>query len=200
MPAKNQSLHGSVPDSSPVALILIDLINDLEFEGGAKLLKPALRAARAVAALKQKARRRGIPVIYANDNFGRWRSDFRQTVAHCLEDGVRGQPIVELLKPDPEDYFVLKAKHSAFYWTTLELLLDYLKAKRVVLTGISGDMCVLLSAADAFMRDLEVYVPQDCMASISPAENKKALQYMERVFHADIRPSAKLDFAKLQRT
>jgi nicotinamidase-related amidase len=199
MPAKNHDLHGNVPDTSPVALVLIDVINDLEFEGGAKLLAPALKAANTIAALKQKARRRGIPVIYANDNFGRWRSDFRETVTHCLEDGVRGRPLVELLKPEAEDYFVLKTKHSAFYATTLDLLLKYIKAKRVILTGLSGDMCVLLTAADAFLRDYEICVPRDCIASVSAAENRKALQYIERVFRADTRESTKLDLAKMRR-
>ena len=197
MPARNRDLHGNVPDTSPVVVILIDFINDLEFEGGEKLLRPAVRAARAVAGLKEKAKARGIPIVYANDNFGRWRSDFRQTVEHVLEGGVRGQPLARLLQPGGEDYFVLKTKHSAFYATTLELLLQYLKAKRVVLTGLSGDMCVLLTAADAYMRDLEVYVPQDCVASISTAENRKALDYMARVFRADTRASTKLDFRKL---
>jgi nicotinamidase-related amidase len=199
MPARNPDLHGNVPDTSPVALILIDFINDLEFEGAEKLLRPAVRAAKAVAALQEKARARGVPIIYANDNFGRWRSDFRETVRHVLEDGVRGQPLAELLSPEREDYFVLKTKHSAFYATTLELLLQYLKTKRVVLTGVSGDMCVLLTAADAYMRDLEIYVPQDCVASISPAEHRKALGYMARVFRADTRVSAKLDLRKLQK-
>jgi nicotinamidase-related amidase len=199
MRAKNHDLHGSVPDASRTALVIIDMINDLEFDGGDRLFRPALRAARAIAALKRKARKHGIPVIYANDNFGRWRSDFRQTVAHCLEEDVRGRPLAELLQPDPEDYFVLKAKHSAFYWTTLELLLNYLKAERVVLTGITGDMCVLLTAADAFMRDLQVYVPEDCLASISVQENRKALQYIKRVFHADTRPSPGLNLARLKR-
>ena len=199
MAAKNPDLDGNVPDSSPVALILIDVINDLEFEGGDTLLRPALRAARRIAALKTKALRRRIPVIYANDNFGRWRSDFRQAVKHCLDDGVRGQPLAELLQPEPEDYFVLKVKHSAFYSTALELMLDYLKAKRVVLTGLSADMCVLLTAADAYMRDFEIYVPSDCVASISAAESRKALQYMARVFRADTRPSGKLDLTRLAR-
>ena len=199
MPSKNQDLHGMVPDSSPVVLVLIDFINDLEFGGGAKLLKPAVSAAKAVAALKQKARARKIPIIYANDNFGRWRSDFRETVAHVLNDSVRGQPLAELLKPEPDDYFVLKTKHSAFYATTLELLLHYVKAKRVILTGISGDMCVKLTAADAYMRDLDIHVPADCIASISAKENRRALEYMERVFRADTRPSTKLDLVKLRR-
>lgn len=199
MPARNLDLHGNVPDTSRVVLILIDFINDLEFETGPKLLRPAVRAARAVAALKAKARERGVPVIYANDNFGRWRSDFRETVRHVLEDGVRGQPLAELLEPGPEDYFVLKTKHSAFYATTLELLLHYLQAKRLILTGLAGDMCVLLSAADAYMRDYEVYVPQDCVASASAANTRKALEYMARVFKAETRASTRLDLKKLRK-
>ena len=199
MPARNLDLHGNVPDTSPVVLVLIDVINDLEFEGGEKLLKHALPAAKRMAALRAKARRRRIPVIYANDNFGRWRSDFQQVVDHCLDDGVLGQPIVELLRPDAQDYFVLKPKHSAFYSTTLELLLEYLQAKHVILTGLTGDMCVLFTAADAYLRDLSISVPRDCTASQSPAENRKALQYIGRVFKADTRPSAKLDLAKLRK-
>jgi nicotinamidase-related amidase len=199
MPARNQDLHGNVPDTSPVALVLIDFINDLEFDSGSKLLPPAVKAARAVAALQEKARARRIPIIYANDNFGRWRSDFRETIRQVLEDGVRGEPLAELLKPASEDYFVLKTKHSAFYATTLELLLQYVNAKRLILTGLSGDMCVLLTAADAYMRDLELYVPEDCVASASAVENRRALQYMGRVFKADTRASTKLDLKKLRK-
>ena len=194
---KNQDLHGNAPDSHPVALMLIDVINDLEFDTGAKLLKPALRAAACIAELAQRARKQGVPVIYANDNFGRWRSDFRQTIAHCLDDGVRGRPIAELLRPEPEDYFVLKPKHSAFFATTLETLLEYLKTETLILAGFSGHACVLLSAADAYMRDFELYVPIDCSASASAADNRRAFDYMERVLHVDTTPSAKLDLRKL---
>jgi nicotinamidase-related amidase len=199
MPAKNPDLHGNAPDTCEVALLLVDVINDLEFPGGRAILAPALRAARKIAALKARARKARVPVIYANDNFGRWRSNFADVVEHCLRDGVRGQPIAELLAPDHDDYFVLKPKHSAFYATTLETLLGYLKTRRLILAGFAGDACVLMTAADAYMRDVEVYVPSDCTASQSQAENRKALQYMKRVLHADTRPSAKLDVAKLAR-
>jgi nicotinamidase-related amidase len=199
MPARNPDLHGNVPDTSPVVLILIDFINDLEFDTGSKLLRPAVRAAQAVARLKAQARERGTAVIYANDNFGRWRSDFRETVRHVLEDGVRGRALGELLRPDADDYFVLKTKHSAFYATALDLLLQYLKARRVILTGVAADMCVLLTAADAYMRDYEIFVPQDCVASASAANTRKALEYMARVFRADTRASTKLDLKKLRK-
>src|SRR5689334_7562248 len=127
MPTKNEDLHGFVPDTSPVALLLIDVINDLEFEGAESLLHQALPMAERVAALKVRAKRAHIPVIYANDNFGRWQSDLNRIVAHCLDEPVRGRPIVELLRPDDDDYVVIKPKHSGFYSTTLDVLLDYLK-------------------------------------------------------------------------
>jgi nicotinamidase-related amidase len=200
MPAKNQDLHGNAPDTAPAALLLIDVINDLEFEGGGKLLRPALRAAENIAALKARARDCGIPAIYANDNFGRWRSDFREAVSHCLNDGVRGQRLAELLRPDESDYFVLKPKHSAFFSTALDTLLVYLKTKRLIITGFSGDACVMLTAADAYIRDFELYVPRDCAASISASENRKAFAYMERMFSADTTESGRLDLRALVRS
>jgi nicotinamidase-related amidase len=199
MTAKNQDLHGNAPDSCEAALILIDVINDLEFPTGKQLLKPALRAARRIAELKARARALDVPVIYANDNFGRWRSDFSEVVEHCLEDDVLGRPIVELLAPEPEDYFVLKPKHSAFFSTVLDTLLKYLKARRLILTGFASEACVLMTAVDAYLRDFEVYVPRDCVASASQAQNGAAVRYMARVLHANTTSAAKLDLRKLAR-
>jgi nicotinamidase-related amidase len=186
-------LHGSAPDSSNVALLIIDMINDLEFEDAELIFDAALAAAGRIADLKARARAAGIPVIYSNDNFGRWRSDFREVTEHVLKDGVLGQPLAELLHPEPEDYFVLKPKHSAFFATTMETLLRYVGARKLILTGIATDICVLFSANDAYMRDFELFVPSDCVAANLEEENQHALQYIERVLKADIRPSAELD-------
>lgn len=199
MPPPESALHGNVPDRAAAALLLIDVINDLEFEGGEKLLPHALEAARRIAVLKKRAVTAGMPVIYANDNFGRWRSDFREVVEHNLEDGVRGEEITRLLAPRREDYFVLKPKHSAFFATTLELLLDYLGTRRLILAGYSGDVCVLLTAADAHMRDIEIWAPADCVASPDPEENRRALHYMRRVLNASTAPSDTIDFDTLLR-
>jgi nicotinamidase-related amidase len=199
MASRKSDLHGNAPDSSPVAMLIIDMINDLEFEGGARLLPQALAAARRIAALKRRARAAGVPVIYANDNFGRWRSDFRQAVDHCLHDGVRGRPLAETLRPDKDDYYVLKPKQSAFYATTLGTLVDYLGATRLILTGISADACVLATAMDAHLRDFEIHVPSDCVASIQRRENRNALDYMRRVLDARTAPAARLDLKRLAR-
>lgn len=198
MPTKNQDLHGMVPDHSGVVLLLIDVINDLEWPDADKLLPFALPMAQRIRDLKERVTQANIPTIYVNDNFGQWRSDTRALIKHCLEDDVRGQPIVELLQPDKDDYFVLKPKHSGFFSTNLDILLDYLGAKTLILTGMAGDICVLFTANDAYMRDFQIFVPRDCMASNTREANENALSLMNRVLKADIRPSSELDLNDLK--
>ena len=192
MPARNSDLHGSAPDKSEIALLLIDVINDLDFPEADQLLRYARPMARKILQLKKRAKQAGIPVIYVNDNFGRWRSDFRRQVVHCLRENSRGQEIVSLLQPDDDDYFVLKPKHSGFFSTTLETLLHYLGPKKLILTGIAGNFCVLFTANDAYMRDFELLVPSDCTASNTAQENREALTLMRKFLKADTRPSRKL--------
>ncbi len=199
MPAKNEDLHGNVPDKSNVALLLIDVINDLEFESGEELLRHALPMAERLAALKRRAKEAGVPVVYVNDNFGKWQSDFKKILEHCLKEDVRGRPVAELLRPDDEDdYFVLKPKHSGFFSTTLDILLDYLQARTLVLTGLTGDICVLFTAHDAYMRDFNLVIPADCVASTDPSENDYTLRKMAELMDADTRPSTEIDFERLK--
>ena len=196
-PAKNHDLHGNVPDESPVVLILIDLINDFEFEDAGEVFQNTRAIAKPVATLKKRAKQAGVPVIYVNDNFGKWQSDFRKLLDHCLNDDVRGKEIVELLRPDDDDYFVLKPKHSGFYSTTLDVLLDYLKAKTLILAGITANICVLFTANDAYMRDFHLLIPRDCVASASEEENRHAIGQMSTVLKADTRLSTEIDFTAL---
>ncbi len=192
MPAKNSDLHGSAPDKSEIALVLIDVINDLDFPEANQLLRYARPMARRLLQLKRRAKAAGIPVIYVNDNFGRWRSDFRRQVVHCLRDNSRGREIVALLQPDDDDYFVLKPKHSGFFSTTLETLLRYLGSKKLILTGVAGNFCVLFTANDAYMRDYDLIIPSDCTASNTAKENRQALGLMKKFLKADTRVSTKL--------
>jgi nicotinamidase-related amidase len=194
MPAKNPDLHGSAPDKSEIALLLIDVINDLEFPEAKRLLRYARPMARKLFLLKKRAKKAGIPVVYVNDNFGRWQSDFRRQVRHCLRENSRGQEIVALLQPDEDDYFVLKPKHSGFFSTTLDTLLRYLGSQKLIITGIAGNFCVLFTANDAYMRDYDLIIPSDCTVSNSPEENREALALMRKFLKADTRPSSKLRF------
>jgi nicotinamidase-related amidase len=198
-PARNRDLHGNVPESSPVVLLLIDVINDMAFEGAEALVRQAVPMARRIAALKTRARAAKIPAVYINDNFGRWQSDFRKLVDHVLEDGVPGEEVARILEPADDDYFVLKPKHSAFYETTLDTLLAYLGATTLIMTGVAGNICILFSANDAYMRDYHIVVPADCVASNTPEENDNALQQIEKVLKAAITPSDRLDLDALVR-
>jgi nicotinamidase-related amidase len=177
------------------ALVLIDVINDFDFPLAEALLRYALPAAKRIAALKERARRARIPAIYANDNFGQWRSDFHQQIEHCLEKGGRGSQIVELLRPDDDDYFVLKPMHSGFFSTTLEVLLERLEAERLILVGFAADICVLYTANDAYMRGFKVAVPSDCVASETKRQCRFALEHMSKRLKADTKKSDKVRFS-----
>jgi nicotinamidase-related amidase len=196
MARASHDLHGSAPDKSEAALLLIDVINDFDFPEGEQLLKLALPVGKNIARLKRRAKDAGIPAIYVNDNFGRWRSDFKKIVAHAREEG-HGKEFVDLLLPGEDDYFVLKPKHSGFYSTTLSLLLTHLTVKNLIVTGIAGNNCVLVTANDAYMRDFKLFVPADCVVSNTDEENQHALKQMENVLKADIRISTELDLEKI---
>ena len=199
MPKKDSDLDGSAPDNARVALLLIDVINDLEFDGGDELLRYALPAAKRIADLKRHCKDVGIPAIYVNDNFGKWRSDFKKLVSHCLDDNTRGRKIVEELKPERDDYFVLKPKHSGFFSTTLHLLLQHLGAETLILTGLTGDICILFTAGDAHMRDYRLVIPDDCVVSQDEKDNRHALNFMQRVLEADVRRSSEIDLTSIAR-
>jgi nicotinamidase-related amidase len=195
----HDDLHGNAPDSHPVALLLVDVINPCDFAEADAFLRHALPAAKMISALKRRALSAGVPVIYANDNFGRWRSDLAAVVERCRQPDCKGKPLCEALRPAEHDYFVLKPKHSAFYSTTMDLLLRALQTRVVIICGFAANICVLFTANDAYMRDLRVVVPSDCVASNTTEENEAALAQMAKVLKADVRPSPDVDFAALAR-
>jgi nicotinamidase-related amidase len=176
------------------ALLLIDVINDLAFEGSEALIAQAEPMATRLAVFKRRATAAGIPSIYINDNFGRWRSDFRRTVAHSTARSSPGRVVSRRLRPTDRDYFVLKPKHSGFYDTTLDTLLETLGIRRVILTGIAGNICVLFTANDAYMRDLRIFAPADCIISNTPADNDYALRQIESVLKGNLSLSDQLQF------
>lgn len=194
---KNEDLHGNVPDKSPIALLLIDVISDFEFVDGEKLFKYALPMSKKIAALKKRAKAQNIPCIYVNDNFGKWQSDFRKLLENALDKEKRGAEIAQILQPEEDDYFVLKPKHSAFFSTTLETLLTYLGTKTLILTGVATNICILFSANDAYMRDYDLIIPPDCVAANTKKENDTTLEYIEKFLKAEIILSEKINFKKI---
>jgi nicotinamidase-related amidase len=184
---------------SGTALLLIDVINDLAFEGSHALVAQAEPMALRLATLKRRTSAAGIPAIYINDNFGQWRSDFRKTVAHCISRSSPGHRVSKRLKPTSRDYFVLKPKHSGFFDTTLDTLLETLHIRRVIVTGIAGNICVLFTANDAYMRDFKLFAPADCIVSNTAADNDHALRQIATVLKGDITDSSRMTFHRPRR-
>jgi nicotinamidase-related amidase len=199
--ASNRSTTRANASEAPVpvpvagtALLLIDVINDLAFDGSDALVEQAEAMAAPLARLKRRATTAGVSAIYINDNFGQWRSDFRKTVAHCTARCSPGRRVSLRLKPTSRDYFVLKPKHSGFFDTTLDTLLETLRIRRVILTGIAGNICVLFTANDAHMREYKIFAPSDCIVSNTAADNDHALRQIETVLKGNIAPSGRLTF------
>ena len=180
--------HGHAFEHRHSALVIVDMINDFEFDGGQALLEQARTICQPIAQLRRWYHARGYPVIYANDNFGRWQADFDQVIAHSRRAGARGAALSDELLPEDTDYFILKPRHSAFYQTPMSILLRKLDTRSVALVGIAGDDCVLRTALDAQMRGYPVWVPADGIASQSAARNERALHLLHDVAGADITP------------
>lgn len=194
---RTHSNAGEAPVAVPVsgtALLLIDVINDLAFDGSAALVAQAQAMAGPLARLKRRAAAAGLPAIYINDNFGQWRSDFRRTVAHCTSRSSPGHRVSRRLRPMARDYFVLKPKHSGFFDTTLDTLLETLRIRRLIFTGIAGNICVLFTANDAYMREYKIFAPADCIVSNTAADNDYALRQIKTVLKGDIAVSTRLRF------
>lgn len=174
------------------ALLILDMFNTFDFPEGKKLLPKAEQAAKKIVKFKERCKKMKMPVIYLNDNFGKWRSDWKELYDTCTKEKALGKRIAEMLKPGKEDYFVLKPKHSGFYSTTLEVLLEELHIETLMLTGIAGNICVFFTANDAHMRDFKVIIPRDCIASNTTKDNKYALDQFKNVFDFNTNPSSKL--------
>jgi nicotinamidase-related amidase len=195
-PGARANRRGSVKG---VVVVLVDVINAFDFPGSAAILKSATRAAVRIERLAERARAERVPVIYVNDNFGRWRSDFQATVSTSTASGSPGRVIAERLRPKPSDYFVLKPQHSGFFSTTLDPLLAHLQARTLIIAGFAANLCVLFTANDAHMRGYQIAVPRDCTAANTPALARAALSHVRIALSGDTRESRHLQFGALAR-
>lgn len=174
------------------ALLIIDVINDFQFEYGDQLLQHTEKIVKPLLQLKKRAKQQHIPIIYINDHYNLWQADFKKIINHCRTD--KNAAYIHAISPDEDDFFLIKPKHSAFYETSLHTLLSHLKINSLILTGIAGNICVLFTANDAYMREYRLYCPKDCIASADIQDNHYALTMMSNVLKANIHFSSSLRF------
>lgn len=192
--AVNGSGNGLAAEAANGAtgLLVLDMISSWDFPDADKLLPAAAAVSRRIAALKRRCRSAGVPVIYANDNRGRWRSDFGALVELSIASGGRGADITTMLLPDHDDYFVLKPRQSAFVATPLEQLLGVLHVERLIVTGVASDQCVLSTAIDARMRGLEVVMPRDCTGTQTARRQAMLMAQCPEVFGIATTPGSRI--------
>jgi nicotinamidase-related amidase len=166
------------------ALVVVDMINSYDHPDGEKLRESAKKAVPKMAALLKKAKDQDVEIIYVNDNFGAWNSSREELVEAVLDSD--GKDLVEPIKPEKDNAFVVKLRHSIFFETPLSYLLAENDIKRVVLIGQATEQCILYSALDAYIRHFEVAVPRDAVAHIHEHLAEAALELMELNMDAEI--------------
>jgi nicotinamidase-related amidase len=172
------------------AVLALDLITDFDFPDGPAVLRALTARAPALHKLMARARRSGVPVIYANDNLGEWRSDAPALISHCTQPHRPGASLVKSLLPDRKDCIVLKPRHSAFYGTALEALLEERRVRTLLITGISAESCVWMTACDAHTRAFNLVIPEDTMAAVTPQGLRLSLQGLRDVLGARVPKNA----------
>lgn len=171
-------------ESSNTALLIIDMINAFNFEHGNILAEKALIIAEQIQQLKKQCKQENIPIIYINDHYNLWQAELNKVIDYCRNE--KSELFIDKIKPDDTDYFLIKPRHSAFYGTALYTLLHQLHVKNLILTGIAGNICVLFTANDAYMREYPLLIPDNCIASVDDEDNKYALRMMKNVMNAKI--------------
>lgn len=192
MSANHDAVTGDQPPVD-AALLVIDMISDWQFEDADKLLPRACEMAQTIRALKQRCQEAGMPIIYANDNHGRWRSDFQQRIREAEQSHEKAACIGRLLKPGEDDYLILKPRHSAFVATPLHIVLSNLHVHKLVLTGVTTDQCVLATAIEARMHQFDVWCPSDCVTTLSDTRQRRTLDHMTEVLKVCTTPSTSLE-------
>jgi nicotinamidase-related amidase len=162
------------------ALLLVDVIQRFEHEDGERLRASFAERLAGLQAALERARARGIPVVYANDNEGVWDGDAPALVRRAIDRG-RGGDLVAAVQPQPGERFVIKPRYSAFDQTPLELILRELEIERILLAGAATEMCVAQTAIQAREVGFKVTVLAHACATTDSELEQVALTYLERV-------------------
>jgi nicotinamidase-related amidase len=178
--------------AAPTALLVLDVFSTFEFPGGQELFQHAVAPLEQIRLLRHRFHQAGRPVIFVNDNFGRWQDGFDELVAHVEASGDRGRTMVNSLRPAPQDLKLLKPRHSAFFETALPSLLANLDISRIVVTGLAADSCLLCTVLDAHVRGIESVVPVDTTAAQTRERAERALLHLRDTCHIDTPRSAEV--------
>jgi nicotinamidase-related amidase len=171
-------------DGGATALLVVDMLNPYEHPQADRLAERVGETLPGIRTLLRRAADEQTPVVYVNDNYGDWNSSSEELAKQAM-DGAHPE-LVEPVLPGEGQSLVVKARHSTFYETPLEYLLDQLGVSRLVFSGQVTEQCILYSALDAYVRHFDVVVAIDAVAAIYDDLGDAALQMMERNMGAEL--------------
>ena len=160
------------------------MLNPYDHDEADRLAPRVADALPGIEVLRRRAAEAEIPVIYVNDNYGDWNSSAEELAEKALA-GLHPELVRPVLPPDKHS-FVIKARHSIFFGTPLEYLLDQMGVDRLVLCGQVTEQCIFYSALDAHVRHFRLAIPDDGVAAIHDHLAEAALEMMRRNLSAEL--------------
>jgi nicotinamidase-related amidase len=179
--------------SQVTAMIVVDMQNDFAHPEGTLFGEDAARAIPVIAGLLERARAKGVPVVFTQDWHGEGDPEFAIWGEHA-KAGTWGSRIVEGLSASAEDAFIRKLRYDAFYGTSLDHLLRVWGVKHLVVVGTVANICVLHTAGSAALRYYEVVVPEDGVAALTPFDKASALRQVTFLYRGRVTRAAGVHF------
>ena len=174
------------------ALVVIDMLSPYDFEDADALGQNAEPVVLKIRELLDRARDAGTEVIYVNDNYGDWNTSAEELAERACKG--RRPDLVEPLLPPDDAAFLVKARHTIFFETSLGYLVNQQEIDRLILAGQVTEQCILYSALDAYVRHIPVSVPRDGVAHIHEHLAEAAFEMMERNMDAEVVAADELSF------
>lgn len=173
------------------ALIVIDMQNGFLNPESPLCIRDARATVPACARVISACRREHVPVIFVNRAYRADGSDVELTRRQIWAEG--GKPLtpgskgpISVENPPEfgrcaEDYEIIKPRFSAFFQTSLDLLLRRLGVETVVLAGTTTPNCIRTTCYDALSLDYQVAVLEDCCSSNTTEIQRANMQDMKNV-------------------
>ncbi len=180
------------------AIIVVDMVKDNLKEGsrlpiaqeGRALLPNLLR-------LLEEGRKRGFPIIFSCDSFLKEDFIFKGKMKPHSLRGTKGSEVLDELKPQPTDIILPKRRFSGFFKTDLDQTLRLYNVDTIVVTGITVEFCVLMTAMEGLCHDFSAIILEDCTASASKEKLQTCLSlYRENVLYPLLRVMTLENFLK----